>query len=159
VVGDVGREAVYATEEATFGGTDFDARQPYPALVELAEAVVRGGWWQACGGPSVELVLARAGAVSSSARAATGRGVLVRLAIGQLTAATVAHELAHALAGVASGHGGRFRAAHIDVVAVLGGRALADDLQRAYAGHGVPPDARAWSPPHRISGPGFVILP
>jgi hypothetical protein len=156
---DLGREAVYAAEEAALGGTDFDAPRPFADLVELAAGVVAGSWWQACGGPRLELVAARAGAVSSSARTGTRHGVLVRLASGQLTAATVAHELAHALTGVASGHDKRFRAVHVDVVALLGGRSLADDLQRCYADHGVAPGARAWPPPHRAVGSGFVMIP
>lgn len=156
---DAGREAAYAAEEAAFGGTDVDAPQAFADLVELAAGVVAGSWWQACGGPPVELVTARAGAASSSARPSNRRGVLVRLAAGQLTAVTVAHELAHALAGVASGHDERFRAAHVDVVAVLAGQPLADDLRRCYVDHGVPAGARAWPLPHRVSGPGFVIVP
>jgi hypothetical protein len=156
---DRGREAVYAAEEAAFGGTDFDVPRPYAALVELAAGVVGGSWWRACGGPSVELGMARAGAASSSARTASRRGVRLRLAAGQLSSATIAHELAHALAGDGSGHGDRFRAAHVDLVALLGGRQLADDLRWCYGTHGVPPGARAWPPPYRAVGSGFVMIP
>jgi len=156
---DVGREAAYAAEEAAFGGTDFDAQRAFAELVAMASSLTTGSWWQACAGPPVELDRARAGAASSSARPSNRQRVLVRLAAGQLSAVTVAHELGHALAGVSGGHGERFRAAHVDVVAVLAGRTLAEALRRCYADHGVPPGPRAWPPPHRISGPGFVIVP
>ena len=107
----------------------------------------------------MELVPARRDAASSSARPSTGRGVVVRLATGQLTALTVAHELGHALAGVASGHDERFRAAHVDVVALLAGAGQGDALRRSYDDHGVPVGCRAWPPPHRHRGPGFVVVP
>ena len=55
----------------------------------------------------------------------------------------------------AHGHDERFRAAHVDVVAVLAGGVLADDLRRAYVAHGVPPGTRPWPPPHRLSGAGL----
>ena len=45
----------------------------------------------------------------------------VALATGQRDVATLAHELAHALAGVAGGHDARFRAALVDIVVVLAG--------------------------------------
>ena len=155
---DVGREAVYAAEEATFGGTDVDEPLALARLVAQATAVAGGTWWQSCGGPHVDVIMARADALSSSARPSV-HGVVVRLASGQLTTVTLAHELAHALAGVDHGHDARFRAAHVDVVAVLGGGLLADGLRRTYVGHGVPPGARAWPPPHLVSGPGFRIVP
>ena len=155
---DVGREAVYAAEEATFGGTDVDEPLTLARLVAQATAVAGGTWWQSCRGPRVDVIMARAGALSSSARTAC-HGVVVRLASGQLTTVTLAHELAHALAGVDHGHDARFRAAHVDVVAVLGGGPLADGLRRTYVGHGIPPGARAWPSPHLVSGPGFLIVP
>jgi hypothetical protein len=156
---DVGREAVYAAEESTFGGTDVDQPLALARLVARAAEVVDGTWWQSCGAPVVDVGIARADAVSSSARPSSRGDVVVRLACGQLTTTTLAHELAHALAGVAHGHDERFRAAHVDVVAVLTGGVLADVLRRTYLEHGVPPGARAWPPPHRLSGPGFLIVP
>ena len=156
---DHGREAVYAAEEAAFGGTDLDRTVALDDLVLMAAGVVAGDWWASCGAPPVEVVGGRADASSSSARAGVGTGVLIRLAPTQRTAATVAHELGHALAGVGHGHDGRFRAAHVDVVAMLAGGALATILARAYAAHDVPPGDRSWPPPERARGPGFVIVP
>ncbi|MET0459257.1 MAG: hypothetical protein ABW195_08415 [Ilumatobacteraceae bacterium] len=156
---DQGREAVYAAEEAAFGGTDADHVVALPALQALAASVVAGDWWGSCGGPSVEVVGARADAASSSARTARGPGVVVRLAPPQWTVATVSHELAHALAGVDHGHDERFRAAHVDVVAVLAGAEAAAVLGRSYGAHGVPPGHRSWPSPERGRGDGFVIVP
>ena len=45
---DVGREAVYAAEEATFGGTDVDEPVALADLVARAATVVGGTWWQSC---------------------------------------------------------------------------------------------------------------
>jgi hypothetical protein len=156
---DRGREAVYAAEVAAFGGTDIDQVVTLDDVRALAASVVAGDWWASCGGPPVAVVGARSDAASSSARAATGTGVLIRLAPTQWTAATVGHELAHALAGVAHGHDDRFRAAHVDVVAVIAGGAAAADLDRAYRAHDVPPGDRSWPPPDRGRGDGFVIVP
>ena len=156
-VSDRGRAAVYAAEDAAFGGTDLDAQLTSGRLVALARTVTAGEWWQACGAPTVEVVPARASAASSTASStATPGHVVVRVAGAQHTASTVAHELAHALAGVANGHDARFRAAHVDVVAVLGGVELAADLRRAYAVFGVPAGERSWPAPVRARGDGFV---
>ena len=157
---DRGREAVYAAEEAAFGGTDLDRPVPFDDLTALTAGVVASDWWVACGAPPVEVVGAP-GASSSSARGGTGPGpgVLIRLAPPQWTAGTVAHELGHALAGVAHGHDGCFRAAHVDVVAMIAGAGLAAVLAGAYIAHDVPPGDRSWPPPERARGHGFVVVP
>ena len=72
---------------------------------------------------------------------------------------TLTHELAHALAGVTAGHDGWFRAAHIDVVALLAGAGAADDLARAYAAAGLTIGDRRWPSPVRGVGDGFAIIP
>lgn len=157
---DRGRAAVYAAEDAAFGGTDLDRPVPFDDLARLAAGVVASDWWVACGAPPVE-VAGAPGASSSSARGGTGTGpgVLIRLAPPQWTAGTVAHELGHALAGVARGHDGCFRAAHVDVVAMIAGAAPAAILAEAYLAHGVPPGERPWPPPERARGQGFVVVP
>ncbi len=73
VARDVGREAVYAAEEATFGGTDVDEPLTLARLVAQATAVAGGTWWQSCRGPRVDVIMARAGALSSSAAAVEPR--------------------------------------------------------------------------------------
>jgi hypothetical protein len=155
---DVGRTAAYAAEDAAFGGTDLDAERAFDDLVGLADDVTGGPWWARCGGPVVRVEPAAAGAASSSARAADG-GVLVRLAAGQRTSATLTHELAHALAGIGHGHDARFRAAHVDVAALVGSAAAGRALAAAYAAGGVPAGRRRWPSPVRVIGDGFAIIP
>jgi hypothetical protein len=155
---DDGRTAAYAAEDAAFGGTEFDVDAALDELQAVAARLVAGAWWRSCGAPSTRVVAARAGTRSSSARAAGG-AVEVRLAADQLTPATLAHELAHALAGVGHGHDATFRAAHVDVVAMLAGGALGADLAAAYAGVGVPVGDRRWPSPVRVTGSGFAVVP
>jgi hypothetical protein len=158
VTRDIGRASTYAAEEDAFGGTDLDAETSLEALVALAATITEGAWWRACGAPMVRVEAASIAAHSSSARPA-GSAALVRLAAGQLTPGTLTHELAHALAGVTAGHDGRFRAAHVDVIAVLAGAAAADDLAGAYAAAGLAVHARRWAAPIRAVGDGFAIIP
>ncbi len=77
----------------------------------------------------------------------------------QLDDVTIAHELAHLLAGVDHGHDERFRAAHLDVVALLAGTRAASMLAEAYSAFGLSAGRRAWPAPQRASGDTFVILP
>ena len=157
---DVGRTAVYAAEEMAFGGTDAEDIRPIADLAAVARTVTTGEWWRAAGGPPVRVVLARPGTGSSSARSSRGgASVDVRLAAPQATIATLAHELAHALAGVAHGHDGVFRRAHVDVGAVLVGGAAATHLTSSYEALRVPPAARRWRSPVRVVGDGFEVLP
>jgi hypothetical protein len=149
---------VYAAEEAAFGGTSHAERRPLSDLRALARAVVDGEWWQRAGGPSVVVVAARPPARSSSARGA-GSNAVVRLAAEQLDESTLAHELAHALAGIGHGHDERFRAAHVDVVTALAGSAAAAMVVDAYAAFALPVGVRPWPPPPGTAGDRFVILP
>ena len=73
---------------------------------------------------------------------------------------TLAHELAHALAGVDHGHDDRFRAAHVDVVRLLAGAAPARRAsRRATPTLGVPVGAPDVAVTVRVTGDGFVIVP
>lgn len=152
-----------AAEEAAYGGTDLERRWRLDELRTLARQVTDGPWWRHADGPVVEIGAARTGAHSSSAtstRPALAPGhVTVRLADGQRDVATVAHELAHALAGVGHGHDARFRAATIDIVAVLAGRPSASALNDSYRAFGLDVAARPWPAPVRGSGDGFVMVP
>ena len=76
----------------------------------------------------------------------------MRIAPGQHTLGTLAHELAHALAGVTHGHDASFRAAHVDVCALLADRAAAASLVAAYAQIGLTVGRRRWPPPVRACG-------
>ncbi|MDJ0771791.1 MAG: hypothetical protein QNJ12_23600, partial [Ilumatobacter sp.] len=93
----------------------------------------------------LDVVAARSDASSSSARQRGGDRPVVRLAAPQMTPATLAHELAHALAGVDAGHGGVFRRAHVDLIRFLHGDEPAGWLADAYAAFDLPLGERAWS--------------
>jgi hypothetical protein len=155
---DTGRAATYAAEEDAFGGTDLDVESSLEALVAMAATITAGEWWRTCGAPAVRVVGASTAAHSSSARS-TGPAVLVRVAGGQRTPGTLTHELAHALAGVAAGHDAVFRAAHVDVVALLAGAGAAADLVQSYGAAGLAVGDRAWPSPIRVRGDGFAIIP
>jgi hypothetical protein len=154
---DRGREAVYAAEAAAFGGTTLEEPRRFAELRERANALIAGDWWRRAGGGPADVVAARPSARSSSARNAAR--TVVRLPVGQLDEATLAHELAHVLAGVEHGHDERFRAAHVDVVAVLAGSRHAGALTGSYREFGLALAARTWPPPVRAEGDSFVIVP
>jgi hypothetical protein len=154
---DVGREAVYAAEEVAFGGTTLEEPRPFAELRKRADAITAGDWWRRAGGPPTDVIAARTSARSSSARHADR--ALVLLAAGQLDEATLAHELAHVLAGVDHGHDERFRATHLDVVAVLAGSRHAAALTASYREFGLVLGPRTWPPPVRAEGDSFVIVP
>jgi hypothetical protein len=158
VTADAGRAAVYAAEDQAFGGTDLEHPEHLDRLRAVAATLTIADWWRSARGPAVVVDAARSDAGSSSARR-DGDRVLIRLAAGHQTLATLGHELAHALAGVHHGHDPTFRAAHVDVVAMIAGTAAATALTSAYAELGVPPASRPWPPPVRVRGDGFVLLP
>jgi hypothetical protein len=116
VTRDCGRAEVYAAEAAAFDGTDLEAIRTFADVSAAVAAVVESAWWP---GPPVHVIAARRDARSSSARGSADTGTTIRLAAEQLTIATAAHELAHALAGPAAGHSPIFLAAYLDVVAVI----------------------------------------
>jgi hypothetical protein len=160
---DRGRAAVAAAEAAAFGGTAAEQATDRAALSARLGAVVAGPWWQACG-PAVSVVTPRRSTRSSTARAAFAvsgdatEPVEIRLADGQLTEATVAHELAHALAGVGHGHDERFRAAHVDVAGVMFGATAAAALYAAYRAFELAVGIRQWPAPWRADGETFRIV-
>lgn len=155
---DRNRSALYAAELAAFDGTDLEVVVDVDRLAALADQLMAGEWWP---GPVVAVRPARSDARSSTTRCAAA-GATIRLAAGQATIATTAHELAHALAGVGAGHDGRFRAAYLDVIAVITnldptdrrGQLHVEQLRRSFAAHGLDVSPRGWrEPPSAISGP------
>ena len=155
---DTDRSAVYAAELAAFDGTDLELVVGVEPLAALVDRLTAGQWWP---GPGVVLRPARSDARSSTTRCADV-GATIRLAHSQATVATAAHELAHALAGVGAGHDGRFRAAYLDVIAVITnleptdrrGPLHMDQLRIAFAADGLDVAPRSWpAPPATIAGP------
>ncbi len=146
---DVGREAVYAAEIAAFEGTSYETLTRFDELIPLAERIVRATWWPH--GP-IQVLSARSDAGSSSTRQRTGSAPIIRLASPQMTPATLVHEFAHVLAGVAHGHDAVFRRAHVDLVGAAFGDDPATWLLEGYAQMGLEPGARSWSTPTIRSG-------
>lgn len=150
-VADSDRSAVYAAELSAFDGTDLETVRSIDDIVAVIDTVVVGEWWS---GPAVHAVPMRADAQSSCARIVDG-GVEIRLASPQATWATAAHEVAHGLAGVSSGHNARYRRAMLDVVEVLTntaigqrrGRLHVEQLSGAYRAAGLDIAKRDWEPP------------
>lgn len=152
---DRGKSAVSAAEEMAFGGTDLDAPIDRGAAEQRIADITAGPWWRSCG-PAVTVSTPRAGIRSSTARACAG-GIGIELSDEQLSLSTVAHELAHGLADTSHGHDATFRAAYVDVVAVIAGAASAEALRQAFAAMGVSIADRRWPAPHRAVGEGFVV--
>lgn len=153
---DVGRESVYAAEIAAFEGTSLEAVTPFAELLGLAALIVGAAWWPH---GEIELVPARSDAGSSSTRQRTGSAPVVRLAAPQMTPATVVHEFAHVLAGLAHGHDVVFRRAHVDLVGYVLGDEPAGWLLDAYAAMGLQPGGRSWqTPPVRREAGGPLAL-
>ncbi len=159
---DCGRSEVYAAEAAAFDGTDLEAVVPFDVVAQAIESVVSGEWWP---GPPVEVRPARRDAASSSARGVEGGIAVIRLAAGQTTIATAAHELAHALAGPAAGHSPTFLAAYLDVVAVITNldsrdrrhRLHVDQLRASFDAARLAVGARGWPAPPPSTGSAIAL--
>lgn len=148
---DAGREAVYAAELAAFDGTSYEALTALPDLIGLAARVTGSAWWPH---GSIDVVAARSDAASSSTRQRGGARPVIRLAAGQLTPATVVHELAHVLAGLDAGHGPRYRRAYVDLVTFCWGSEAAGWLRAEFERARLPLGAREWPMPTPASGSG-----
>jgi hypothetical protein len=162
VVRDLGRTEVYGCEQAAFDGTDLEDVRLFADIAAVVHRVIDGGWWP---GPSVRVEAARRGAGSSATHGPVVRGVgessvAIRIAAAQATVATAAHELAHALAGVAHGHDAVFRRAYLDVIELITnldptdrrGETHVHQLADAFASAGLSVGARAWPAPPDPAG-------
>jgi hypothetical protein len=153
---------VYAAEAAAFDGTDLELVRSFDEVSAVIAAVAEGPWWP---GTPVRVVAARRDAASSSARERADAGTVIRLAAGQTTVATAAHELAHALAGPGAGHSPVFLAAYLDVVAVVTNldsrdrrhRLHVDQLRDALGAAGLVVGTRAWPAPPEASGTAIAL--
>jgi len=160
---DSDRTAVYAAEQAAFDGTDLESMRPFDAVVATIGAVTSGAWWP---GPGVLVTSTRRDSRSSSARRLVDDSAIeIRLSREQMTVATAAHELAHALAGPAAGHGAVYRVAYLDVVAVMTNIDLVDrrhhlhveQLAEAFRNAGLSVGERRWPPPPESTGTAIAL--
>lgn len=150
---DSARTALYSAELAAFDGTDLEEVVGVDRVAAVVGEIVEGSWWP---GPSVAVRAARSDARSSSARCnADDLRTTIAIATDQATLATAAHELAHALAGPGARHDATFRAAYLDVVAVMTNRSTVDrrgdlhvrQLGDALAAAGLEVGSRRWPAP------------
>ena len=151
---DLGREAVYAAEIAAFEGTSYESLVPIAELCQLATTILGSAWWPH---GTIEVVAARSDARSSSTRQRGNALPVVRLAVPQMTAATLVHEFAHVLAGVSAGHGPIFRRAHVDLAGYSFGERQAGWLLDAYAAMGLAAGDRRWSAPPAARATGGPV--
>ena len=160
VLRDGSRAQVYAAEAVAFEGTDLELVVGIEVCAGVADLVTSSAWWS---GPSVEVRAARSDARSSTAGAigTRVRSVVIRLAAAQCTVATIAHELAHALAGIEHRHDEIFRRAYLDVVLVATNltsqsrrRGLhRDQLVEAFVAFDLDAGNRTWPAPHGFGEP------
>ena len=153
------RAQVYAAELAAFDGTDLEAVVGIDAVADAVRSVVHSAWWPR-GDISVREM--RTDARSSVTRCSTEDGSVLDIGIAgpQATIATGAHELAHALAGVAQGHDAVFRRAHLDVLQAMTnldrltarGAVHVDQLVDAYVAAGLAVGERSWPAPPAAGG-------
>lgn len=159
---DCGRAELYAAEAAAFDGTDLESVRPFDDVVAAIDGVAGGGWWP---GGAVRVIAARRDARSSSARRTDGTTTVIRLSAEQLTIATAAHELAHALAGPVLGHSPVFLAAYLDVVAVITNLDSRDrrrdlhvrQLRDAFDVAGLAVGRRQWPAPPESTGTAIAL--
>lgn len=162
---DPDHSAVYAAELAAFDGTDLEEIQPFEMIQGALERVVSGPWWP---GGVVDVRQARSDASSSTTRCAVrtqGSAATIRLSAPQMTLATAAHELAHALAGAGRGHDAVYRRAYLDVVRVITNLDTTDrrhdthvsQLADAFARAGLLVGERAWQAPPDAIGGAFAL--
>ena len=159
---DCGRAELYAAEAAAFDGTYLESMRAFDDIVAAIEGVTGGAWWP---GDDVRVVAARRDARSSSARRIDDRTTVIRLSRDQLTIATAAHELAHALAGPALGHSPRVLAAYLDVVAVITNLDSCDrrrdlhvrQLRDAFDVAGLAVGSRRWPAPPESTGTAIAL--
>lgn len=148
------RSALYAAEIAAFDGTDLERTTTLEIVLAAIAAVCDSPWWP---GPPVKVRAARSDAVTSTTRC-TGDATTISIAAAQATIATAAHELGHVLAGVDHGHDARFRAAYLDVVAVITnvdpidrrGTLHVEQLAEAFARFGLAVAVRDWPAPPSV---------
>jgi hypothetical protein len=159
---DGGRTEVYAAEAAAFDGTDLEVIRSFEEIAAIIAEVVGGSWWP---GSPVQVVAARRDSTTSSARSTGDESTTIRLATPQLTCATAAHELAHALAGPGAGHSPVFLAAYLDVVAVMTNLDPSDrrrdlhvvQLRGALDAVGLTVGPRAWPAPPEATSTAIAL--
>lgn len=145
---DNGREDVYAAELAAFGGTLADCAVGFDELLWIRNAICASVWWPA---GDIDVKQARSDARSSTTREGDDGRARIRIAAMQCTPLTLAHEVAHVLAGVDAGHGPRYRRAELDLIFAMYGSTEMQWLLGAFEASNLEVAERSWPSP--IEGP------
>jgi len=151
------RQRVYDAEDAAFLDTSYADRLGERGCRWLLERLVATPWWAAAGGGTPVLRAARADSTRSTAVTSAGRAEL-RIGPGMDHVSVLSHEAAHLLATPGAGHGPVFRAAHLDVAAVVLGRHGAGRLAERYARAGLAVAARGWPDPPDFGYGGILAV-
>ncbi len=157
--------AVYAAELAAFDGTDLEAVRAFEFIAGVLRLVVDGPWWP---GGVVSVERSRADASASVTRCTVdsdGERAAIRLSQPQMTVATAAHELAHALAGSGRGHDAVYRRAYLDLIRVITNLDTTDrrhdihvsQLAEAFAAAGLKVGEREWPAPPDAIGSAIAL--
>jgi len=149
------RQRVYDAEDAAFLETSYAERMGERGCRWLLDHLVALPWWSAAAGSLPLLRAARCDSARSTTVVAEGR-TEVRIGPGMDQPHVLSHELAHLVAPAGAGHGGLFRAAHVDVANVVLGTHGVARLTDFYARSGLVVAARAWPPPPAY-GPGGLL--
>ncbi len=140
------RQKVYEAEDAAFLDTSYAERLGERGCRWLLDRLVSTPWWEVAAGSRPALLAARHDSARSTTAVAADR-VEVRIGPGMDQAHVLSHELAHLVAGPETGHGPRFRTAHLDVATVLLGGHGTGRLAERYARGGLDLARRRWPPP------------
>lgn len=151
------RQRVYEAEDAAFLETSYAERLGERGCRWLLDRLVATPWWASTGRPAPLLRAARVDSTRSTTVLADGRAEL-RIGPGMDQAHVLSHELAHLLATVPAGHGSGFRAAHVDVAAVLLGRHGATRLADRYTRAGLASAVRRWPSPPDAGDGGLLAV-
>lgn len=128
LVRDEQRQSVYDAESVAFAGSVFVSSLGMFELSRAARRLAALGAWRAAGGAAIVVHEARADAQRSRAYRSRGE---IRIATGQDSIATLAHEAAHLISD--DGHGPKFRRGQVEVLRVLAGGEAAARLEWAYS--------------------------
>lgn len=154
---DIDKALVYAAEDMVVDQTIFAEPIGPQGLLGLASRLNNLAWWHCVGVPfSVAPTRRESGHSTCSVN---DDGALLRFSLAGENAATFAHEAAHLVAqhhGAAQAHGPLFRAADIDVVAVVCGSVVADRLREVFLGNALQIAARKWIAPRPVGELGLV---
>ena len=138
------RQRVYDAEAGAFTGTLYEQSLGMFELRSFAEALSSRALWRRRGGGSIDVREARVDAGRSCARPGKCE---IRIAAGQDSVATLAHEAAHLISH--DGHGPAWRRTQLGLLGVLAGAEAPQRLEASYVARGLLIEGESWEIPER----------